>query len=155
MTDSKRPWWADREVVETWVEQKRFDATLAYLDGLAVAVEHRIAYGVDDSAVAAKQALDGLDALWHNDRLVVARMDFDPSVELLLTVGEDGVNAHLAAAEPSTPEPLPFQRDDPALVMVCACTHDYPRHTAVGCMELGCWCNRFRYSHDDERASNA
>ncbi|UVD40912.1 hypothetical protein [Mycobacterium phage Kashi_VT1] len=60
MTVSNRPWWADREVVEDLVEQKRFDATLAYLDGLADAIEHRIAYGVDDPAAAASSALRSL-----------------------------------------------------------------------------------------------
>ncbi|QWY80879.1 hypothetical protein SEA_CHEETODUST_53 [Mycobacterium phage CheetoDust] len=60
MTVSNRPWWADREVVEDLVEQKRFDATLAYLGGLADAIEHRIAYGVDDPAVAASSALRSL-----------------------------------------------------------------------------------------------
>ncbi|ASR85067.1 hypothetical protein SEA_PHELPSODU_56 [Mycobacterium phage PhelpsODU] len=59
--DSKRPWWADREVVETWVEQRHFDATLAYLDGLALAVEHRVAYGSDDTHGTAALALSGLD----------------------------------------------------------------------------------------------
>ncbi|UTN93253.1 hypothetical protein SEA_SUNFLOWER1121_61 [Mycobacterium Phage Sunflower1121] len=63
--DSKRPWWADREVVETWVEQKHFDATLAYLDGLALAVEHKIAYSTDDTHGAAALALSGLDEVVH------------------------------------------------------------------------------------------
>lgn len=157
MTDSKRPWWADREVVETWVEQKRFDATLAYLDGLAEAVEHRIAYGVDDPAVAAKQALDGLDALRHENRLVIGRSDFDPRVgELVLTIGVDGLSCHLspiASREPKR-EPLPFQRDDPAHVMVCACSHGYTDHSDVGCSHCP-HCNGFKYSHDDERARYA
>ncbi|ASR85258.1 hypothetical protein I5H06_gp46 [Mycobacterium phage SirPhilip] len=96
MTNSKRPWWADRQVVETWVEQRAFDATLAYLDGLAVAVEHRIAYGSDDPAVAAKQALADLDGLWHGDRLLIGRMSLDEqSTELVLALGEDGVNASI------------------------------------------------------------
>lgn len=60
MTASNRPWWADREVVEDLVEQKRFDATLTYLGGLADAIEHRIAYGVDAPGVAASSALDSL-----------------------------------------------------------------------------------------------
>ncbi|QXO13982.1 hypothetical protein SEA_ILLUMINE_57 [Mycobacterium phage Illumine] len=60
MTVSNRPWWADSEVVEDLVEAKHFDATLAYLGGLADAIEHRIAYGVDDQAAAASSALHSL-----------------------------------------------------------------------------------------------
>ncbi|QWK51387.1 hypothetical protein SEA_STINSON_55 [Mycobacterium phage Stinson] len=60
MTVSNRPWWADSEVVEDLVEAKHFDATLAYLGGLADAIEHRIAYGVDDPAAAASSALRSL-----------------------------------------------------------------------------------------------
>ncbi|QNJ58277.1 hypothetical protein SEA_ELLIE_52 [Mycobacterium phage Ellie] len=150
MSDPNRPWWADREVVEFWVEQRAFDATLAYLDGLAGAVEQKIAYAADDPAVAAKQALADLDRLWHGDRLVVARMAFDESAELLLTVGDDGVNAHLAAVE----QPRSYQADDPAHVMVCACSHGYTDHSDVGCSHCP-HCSSFKYSHDDERASGA
>ncbi|QFG11478.1 hypothetical protein I5G87_gp54 [Mycobacterium phage Ekdilam] len=155
MTDSKRPWWADREVVETWVEQRQFEATLAYLDGLAVAVEHRIAYGVDDSAAAAKHALDRLDAQHDGDRLLIGRMPLDDSIEIVLSLGVDGTNCRMAKVERTEPEPLPFQRDDPAHFMVCACSHVYTDHSDVGCSHCP-ECCRFRYSHDDdERVSNA
>ncbi|ARQ95497.1 hypothetical protein I5G81_gp58 [Mycobacterium phage Shandong1] len=60
-SDSKRPWWTDNEVVQFWVEQRMFDATRTYLEGLAVAVEHQIAYAAEDPAAAAKAALQGLD----------------------------------------------------------------------------------------------
>ncbi|QBP31639.1 hypothetical protein SEA_NIKLAS_57 [Mycobacterium Phage Niklas] len=94
MTDSNRPWWADREVVETWVEQKHFDATLAYLGGLVDTIEHRIAYGVDDPAVAASSALQALDELYEGDRLAIARLPFDDDgLVLTLTLGDDGIQA--------------------------------------------------------------
>ncbi|QFG09442.1 hypothetical protein I5H08_gp045 [Mycobacterium phage Yuna] len=153
MTDSKRPWWADREVVETWVEQQRFDATLAYLGGLTVAVEHRIAYGVDDPAAAASSALARLDALHDGDNLTIGRLSLDEhqGLDMVLSLGEDGMQCRI---ETTRPEPLPFQRGDPAHVMVCCCSHGYTDHSDVGCSHCA-HCSRFRYSHDDdERQSN-
>ncbi|AHB79589.1 hypothetical protein PBI_VALIDUS_59 [Mycobacterium phage Validus] len=128
MTDSNRPWWADREVVEVWVEQRHFDATLDYLGGLADTIEHRIAYGVDDPAVAASSALQALDRLWHRPRVIVE------------TWGGEAVHIERVA-------------DDPAHVMVCRCSHPYTDHSDVGCSH--CWhCASFKYSHDNERACN-
>lgn len=71
MSDPKRPWWADREVVEFWVEQRAFGATLTYLGDLAAAVEQKIAYAADDQAAAARAALDDLDAALHDRRVVI------------------------------------------------------------------------------------
>uniref|UniRef100_A0AAU8GPP7 Uncharacterized protein n=1 Tax=Mycobacterium phage Pharb TaxID=3136626 RepID=A0AAU8GPP7_9VIRU len=145
MTDANRPWWADPEAVQFWCEQQQFDATLAYFDGLTKAIEHRIAYAAADPAVAASDALCALDMLWFRPKVVIGAW------------GGEAVR--------NLPEPLPFQLDDPARVMVCACTHPYTAHDPEygcqgDCVECppgpqtsqrhDCYCAGFKYSHDDD-----
>ncbi|QJD50458.1 hypothetical protein SEA_CHRIS_56 [Mycobacterium phage Chris] len=148
MTDANRPWWADRQAVEAYVEREVHDATLDYLDGLAAAIEQRIAYLSDDPAVAASSALAALDALTDGNRITVGRMDMPGTgMTLALSLGEDGMHCRMTAA--AKPEPLPFQAGDPAHVMVCTCSHPYTDHSDVGCS----WCAHccgFKYSHDDD-----
>ncbi|QAX95595.1 hypothetical protein I5H03_gp051 [Mycobacterium phage Nibb] len=147
MIDANRPWWADRQAVEAYVAETHFDATLDYLDGLAAAVEHQIAYLADDPAVAASSALAKLDELFVGDRLMVGRLPFDNELQLALTLGADGMNVEFQTAP--RPEPLPYQQGDPAHVMVCACSHPYTDHSDVGCSWCA-HCSGFKYSHDDD-----
>ncbi|AVO25568.1 hypothetical protein SEA_LATERM_55 [Mycobacterium phage LaterM] len=101
MTVNNRPWWADSEVVEDLVEAKHFDATLAYLGGLADAIEHRIAYGVDDPAAAASSALRNLREIhrwpvefavaWGGDSLTRPMLVTPLDRQRELTSGLDGV----------------------------------------------------------------
>ncbi|QJD50357.1 hypothetical protein I5H01_gp050 [Mycobacterium phage MarkPhew] len=147
MIDANRPWWADPKAVEARVEQSTFDATLDYLGGLVYGIEHRIAYGTGDPAVAAADALAKLDELFVGDRLLLGRMPFDSELQLALTLGADGMNAEFQKAP--RPEPLPFQQGDPAHVMVCCCSHPYTDHSDVGCSWCA-HCSSFKYSHDDD-----
>ncbi|AJD82277.1 hypothetical protein PBI_KESHU_57 [Mycobacterium phage Keshu] len=135
MTDSNRPWYDDPSAVQFWIEQQQFDATLAYFDGLTNAIEHQIAYAAADPAVAASDALCALDVIWFQPRVVVQAWGGE-AVQSLPVL---------------KPEPLPFQLDDPAHVMVCACTHLYTDHSDVGCSYCP-HCTGFKYSHDDDRS---
>ncbi|AEK09866.1 hypothetical protein FGG30_gp054 [Mycobacterium phage Pixie] len=135
LTGPQRPWWADRDAVQFWCEQQQFEATLAYFDGLTNAIEHQIAYAAADPAVAASDALCALDMIWYRPRVVVQAWGGE-AVQTLPVL---------------KPEPLPFQLDDPAHVMVCACTHPYTDHSDVGCSHCP-HCAGFKYSHDDDRS---
>ncbi|QFP94842.1 hypothetical protein SEA_MARSHAWN_56 [Mycobacterium phage Marshawn] len=100
MTDSKRPWWADSEAVEAWCDHAEFDTAMAYLDGLAAAIEQRIAYLADDPAVAASSALAALD---HATR---------PPVRFVVeSWGGELIHTGRLFAVPE-PELMPFQQDD-------------------------------------------
>ncbi|AOZ61386.1 hypothetical protein SEA_TINIBUG_55 [Mycobacterium Phage TiniBug] len=57
MTDSNRPWWADREVVDRVLDEQEHGAAIEYMRALADVIEHRIAYSADDPAAAASSAL--------------------------------------------------------------------------------------------------
>lgn len=61
MSDSKRPWWADADVLRDNLARQEHDAAMDYLGALAELVDTAIAYGPEEPAEAAGRALADLD----------------------------------------------------------------------------------------------